>query len=1479
MKVKALNWLMVIALSFSIFAGIDMSAYAAELEQSPVVEEEIITIELLEWENMTGQQFPVGTEAADILVSLPQSLKGYDSEGQELEVSITWQIPEGFDKEQTGTYQFQCILGEQYQYEGELPQIEIELIENQDEQIIAEEQETAEKQTNIGGEDAPTELKVNLLDNAYGIPKERVSFSWQNSLQNGMDKQLAYRIVISLRQQNVMSQQYTFDSGWIEDNKSTSVLFDLSSALQDNEMYYWQVQTKNGGGDESSLSEPQAFLISVGEQWKSTSGIWGSAGQKTVFLRYQLERPEKVERAIMNVTAVSCENTKQYVYNMYVNGQEVGIGPARQNGSSLYYESYDITDLLEVGSNAIGAIAYSEQNGALLCQVSYYMEDGTQKIVTNSGADYGKWKAMDADIVFHGTGNQSIGTGYYTAMQDNIDATRYPFNWNDAAYSASGWRQPIRNNVISNYLLSPSQLEPVKRYMVEAQSVNRKADGSYLVDLGEEIVGSIELSGTLQGSTITLEYGEQLDTAGNAKYRMNTGNCYQEQWRLKSGNQRISGIGMKTFRYVTIRNYRGNLSLNNVKGLAIRQEFGEDSSSFVSSNDYLNRLYSMMKYTSKMTTQDLYVDTQNRERRAYEGDALITAMTSYSFSAASPAAKFSAEYLLDNTTWPAEYSHYNIMLIYENYMYTGDIRDLEKSYQKLKGKTLEQHFDSSMGLMKEIAGADVAGQRIMVDWPASETDNYNITDSYYNTVFNAVCVGGYESMAKIAEELGYEGDRNYYQGLSDTIRSNMISKLYNSKTGKYYDGLDRNGRIVQHSAQHATAYALAFGVFENQGMADAMVETVALDRETKMSVYGTYFLLQGLYESNHGEVARKIMSNPDDVLGVKSWSYMMNGLGATIATEAWNPITKPNMSLCHPWGSAPGSMLVRGMFGIRPTSPGFDTFSIKVQPGGVAQASVKVPTMKGEIQAAYTIDGSGGMNYQVTVPSNAECTLYLPVNNGNANLTIDGNAVESLLENGYMIYTLPSGSHELYVNAEVYQDNSELNKTDVVYNVYLDNSWQTETTNGLTIGNTTGKGIEAIRFRIKNQDAEGSIEYSAHMQSYGWQEWKKNDATGGLPVSGKRLEAFRLRLTGRMAEKYDVFYRAYAKDIGWLDWAQNGGASGTSGYAKELMGMEVKLVRKGEEAPGPTAHPYKSTEREIAYSTHVQSYGWQAECGDGEVSGTVGSAKRLEAIRISLKDSEFQGGISYSTHVQSYGWQGWKSNGTVAGTEGQAKRLEAIKIKLTGAMAEKYDVYYRVHVQSFGWLGWAKNGTPAGSEGYAKRLEAIQIKLVKKGNAPPGITSDAFRKPQVGYRTHVQSYGWQPYVYDGAITGTSGQAKRLEGIIIQNLDAATPGSIQYKTHVQTYGWEKEWKSNAAMSGTSGQAKRLEAIQIKLTGDLEKKYDVYYRAHIQSYGWLGWAKNGEMAGSEGFGKRMEAMQIQYVEKAGQAPGKTEKPFVK
>ncbi|EGO5145175.1 hypothetical protein H4N16_000841 [Enterococcus faecalis] len=362
--------------------------------------------------------------------------------------------------------------------------------------------------------------------------------------------------------------------------------------------------------------------------------------------------------------------------------------------------------------------------------------------------------------------------------------------------------------------------------------------------------------------------------------------------------------------------------------------------------------------------------------------------------------------------------------------------------------------------------------------------------------------------------------------------------------------------------------------------------------------------------------------------------------------------------------------------------------------------------------------------------------------------------------------------------------------------------------------------------------------------------------------------------------------------------------SSTSDSTTEVSTSEVTTVNDTENSNDDTettletsqsnedipVAPAKAEEKvpDINYQTHIQDIGWQGVVKNGEISGTSRHSLRLEGIKMNISNSDLAGSVEYRTHVQEIGWQGYVKDNQLSGTSGKSLRLEAIQIRLTGEIANAYDVYYRVHIEDKGWLNWAKNSESAGSQSAAKRLEAIQIKLVKKGEAAPEGNGKAFLigneakrpdeiKPNVNYQTHVQEIGWQGFVRNGESAGTSGKKLRLEAIKINLSDAALAGNIEYSTHVQSIGWQEK-KKNGELSGTSGKKLRLEAIKINLSGDVSRYYDVYYRVHIQDKGWLNWAANGAPSGSQSASKRLEAIQIKIVRKGEAAPKGSGKAFL-
>lgn len=424
----------------------------------------------------------------------------------------------------------------------------------------------------------------------------------------------------------------------------------------------------------------------------------------------------------------------------------------------------------------------------------------------------------------------------------------------------------------------------------------------------------------------------------------------------------------------------------------------------------------------------------------------------------------------------------------------------------------------------------------------------------------------------------------------------------------------------------------------------------------------------------------------------------------------------------------------------------------------------------------------------------------------------------------------------------------------IVYQAHVsDIGWQKEVYDGQMAG-TTGqsKAIEALKIKLTGQlEEKYDVYYRVCSEKKGWFGWAKNDELAGSMGFSDGVKAIQIRLYAKdatdkpaqdtkasMTESSmgDVIYQAHVSDIGWQKKVADGAEAGTTGQSKAIEALKIKL-----------SDEWAARNAFIIYDAHVANVGWQDEVMDGEEAGTTGQSKAMEAITIRIGNGDSPDGL----------------------------RIDDV-----------YDIYYRVHISDYGWLAWTCNGQIAGSVGYGLPIEAIQIKLVRKDSADKPDTSgrsylskDLIHK--IAYSAHVSNVGWQSYVSTGEVAGTTGQGKNMEALQMMLPDASAVGEssinyyngdIEYRAHVSDIGWQN-WVRNNEIAGTTGQSKKMEALQIRLTGEMQKYCDIYYRAHVSNFGWLGWAKNGEMAGTTGFSYGLEAIQVVVVPKNTAAPGNT------
>lgn len=859
---------------------------------------------------------------------------------------------------------------------------------------------------------ALTDLRVNLLKEPWGVFTEDIRFSWVVSSTQKDIRQRAYRLRVYENDETYKKGESLYDSGWVESNQSAGVPAPgLADLLTDDRAYYWQVLIRADGLPEDLVSRVRVFTTAKGNAFQSTRGIW-CGEDDFIFLRHEFfvsyKEIEMLDAALLTVTAASPEPSRQFVYNAYINDTCLGVGPARlgktpEGEDVLYYHTYDIIQGLCIGNNCLSAICYALSGHAFLCELTLHFCDGTTRTVTNSYADRERWRALGGDAAF-GKDN-SIGTHYFTAHANNMDMTRYPEGFRQVGFDDSGWGIPDPAVNMTDFgCLLPDGIPPVTRYPRYAETVTTPCDNTYVIDLGAEIVGGIRLEIDVPFScapcAVNVRFGEQLNPDGTVKYRMNTGNVYTETWQLRAGEQAVETVDLMTYRYVQIENCPVAVIPDMVTGLELRTPFEASASELDSDSPLLNDLYALTKHTVKVTTQDLYVDSQSRERGAYEGDLLINLMAAAAHSSDYSVGRFTTEYLCTHRTWPAEYILLVVISAWEVYMLTGDDATLKRWYPLLREKTFTDHLDPKFDLIDlgNIPSSSI--NSILVDWPHSERDGYDMSVTY-NTVLNAMAARAYAALSRIAFVTGHTEDGHTFKSLAERIRTALVTRAYDEENGVFRDGLMADGTPSHHASQHATAYALACGIYSDGDMTSRLAESIRRQGKIRMSVYGAYFLLMGLYDTGHGDVANALLLDSDVSEGARTWAYMRYVMNATITTEAWNPVNKPNMTLSHPWGAAPAHAVTGGIFGIRPTSAGFETFDVTLQTHGLVRGSLKLPTVKGNISLSFE-DGDC-FTVGITVPANTMAMVRIP-REFSSTVSVDG------VSAAYPTHCIPLGS-------------------------------------------------------------------------------------------------------------------------------------------------------------------------------------------------------------------------------------------------------------------------------------------------------------------------------------------------------------------------------------------------------------------------------------------------------------------------------------
>jgi alpha-L-rhamnosidase len=533
-------------------------------------------------------------------------------------------------------------------------------------------------------------------------------------------------------------------------------------------------------------------------------------------------------------------------------------------------------------------------------------------------------------------------------------------------------------------------------------SFTKIPDGTYFIDFGKDAFGTLELTYKAKESgTMLICLGEKLS---NGKIDTNPGGSIryaevklqvtpsQENYTLKlTANKRnTSGAAVllpdsfgvvMPFRYVEIKNAVQPVNAADVRQKAYFHSFDDSRSDFNCSDSILVQVWKLCKYSMKATSfTGLYIDG-DRERIPYEADAYINMLGHFCTDCEYDIAERTIEHFMSHPTWPTEWQLHVALLMYQDYYYSGDPGLLKKYYNQLKYKTLMELaredglISTTTGkvtdhFMQELGFTDTK-QRIrdLVDWPPGQKDTgWKLSkpegerDGYdmvaVNTMVNCFFFENMKIMAEIAGVLGQNDDKVHFEQMAAKVKTSINQKLFNAEKGIYLDG-----EGSAHSSLHANMTALAFGIVPPQYIKS--VTSFVKSRGMACSVYGSQYLLEGLYRYNEGQYALDLMRSTSD----RSWWNMIRS-GSTITMEAWDMKYKPNSDWNHAWGATPANIIPRCLWGIRPDVPGYLVAGIHPQMGNLKFCTIKTPTIHGPIKAEYRWISNKLKTYSIDIPAN-----------------------------------------------------------------------------------------------------------------------------------------------------------------------------------------------------------------------------------------------------------------------------------------------------------------------------------------------------------------------------------------------------------------------------------------------------------------------------------------------------------------------------
>lgn len=663
-------------------------------------------------------------------------------------------------------------------------------------------------------------------------------------------------------------------------------------------------------------------------------------------VRKEFEAKAGVESARLYLTA-------EGIYNFYMNGQEVApeewFNPGcEEYDAYLAYNTYDVTDMLQEGGNAMGAVLgegwwtgqmtfeaanynYFGDQPAIMAKLVIDYEDGTTDTVITDGS----WS-------YYNDGPVRLASFF---QGEKYDATKEAAveGWDCAGFDDSSWsaasvvetRKQFANAELVTRTDTPVHVIRTNE-AVEALGETKEGSDAYIYDMGENVSGvpviTIPEEYAKPGETMTVRFAEILypDLEEYTEKGID-GTLMVENYRaalvtdfytMKEGENIFApDLTFHGYRYIEISGLGAELPAECIQMQVLSSL--DATGTYESSNELTNQLY--RNIVNSTTSNYISIPTdcpQRNERMGWTGDAQIFALTgsyvadTYNFldvwmdsvradcGETGMSAQFTPAFIqyepgdeaieYKGQSFGITWNSLVVTIPYNLYMQTGRREILEENKENiyayvdtLASTPLTYKNEEDEKLEEPRLTGEVG---MLADHLARK-----VTDS--TLLGNALYINCLNQAAEIADIMGDTDRAENYRETSAIAKEAWNEMFIDSETGKTKN---TKGEIQDTQASYATP--LRFGVISEANMEKVLenyeasiAEASGEDTEGNAIVpftlttgfNATGNLLNALSDNGMNETAYKLFEATD----YASWLYPVTQ-GATSIWERWNSYTE-----------------------------------------------------------------------------------------------------------------------------------------------------------------------------------------------------------------------------------------------------------------------------------------------------------------------------------------------------------------------------------------------------------------------------------------------------------------------------------------------------------------------------------------------------------------------------------------------------------